>query len=126
MPTPLSRTSKVIRARRGWAKSKKSALSSSSSSADASELFLRETARFARGGAFAGGAFRGSSLTVTTSSTSASRPTTPVLYFTALSTKLTQHCRRRKKSPTNAVLKCLASRASRRHPDVSPDFRLET
>ena len=92
MPTPLSRTSKVIRARRGWAKSKKSALSSSSS--------------FARGGAFAGGAFRGSSLTVTTSSTSASRPTTPVLYFTALSTKLTQHCRRRKKSPTNAVLKC--------------------
>ena len=44
-------TSKVIRARRGAAKSKKSALSSSSSSADASELFLRETPR---SGAFAG------------------------------------------------------------------------
>ena len=39
-------------------------------------------------------------------STSAVRPSTLELYLMALSTRLTQHCLRRKKSPTNLVLKC--------------------
>mmetsp|Transcript_6954 Transcript_6954/g.28789 ORF Transcript_6954/g.28789 Transcript_6954/m.28789 type:complete len:328 (+) Transcript_6954:1161-2144(+) len=39
-------------------------------------------------------------------STSPVRPSTFELYLMALSTRLTQHCLRRKKSPTSLVLKC--------------------